>query len=86
MRFLTGPEIRTEVQRISRRPGKLRAAVAYWGDGAAERAGLSERENPEQVRIICDLLSGSGGYVPGDGCRSDWRAVDGSRALPRTCL
>ena len=59
MRFLTGPEIRTEVQRISRRPGKLRAAVAYWGDGAAGRAGLSERENPEQVRIICDLLSGA---------------------------
>ena len=43
MRFLTGPEIRTEVQRISHRPGKLRAAVAYWGDGAAERTGLSER-------------------------------------------
>ena len=59
MRFLTGPEIRTEVQRISRRPGKLRVAVAYWGDGAAERTGLSERENPEQVRIICDLLSGA---------------------------
>ena len=45
MRFLTGPEIRTEAQRISRRPGKLRAAVAYWGDGAAERTGLSERES-----------------------------------------
>lgn len=59
MYFLTGTKIRTEVQRISRRPGKLRAAVAYWGDGAAERTGLSERENPEQVRIICDLLSGA---------------------------
>lgn len=59
MRFLTGSGIQTEVQRISRRPGKLRAAVAYWGDGAAERTGLSERENPEQVRIICDLLSGA---------------------------
>ena len=59
MRFLTGPEIRTEVRRISRRPGKLRAAVAYWGDGAAERTGLSERKKPEQVRIICDLLSGA---------------------------
>ena len=59
MRFLTGPEVRTEVRRISRRPGKLRAAVAYWGDGATERIGLSERENPEQAQIICDLLSGS---------------------------
>ena len=59
MRFLTGSGIQTEVQRISRRPGKLRAAVAYWGDGAAERTGLSEMENPKQVRIICDLLSGA---------------------------
>ena len=59
MRFLTGAGIQTEVQRISRRPGELRAAVAYWGDGAAERTGLAERENPEQVRIICDLLSGA---------------------------
>ena len=59
MRFLTGSGIQTEVQRISRRPGKLRAAVAYWGDGAAERTGLAERENPDQIRIICDLLIGS---------------------------
>ena len=58
MRFLTGPEIHTQVQRFSRRSGEFLAAVAYWGDGATERTGLSEKKNPKQVRIICDLLSG----------------------------
>ncbi len=59
MRFLTGSAIQTQVKRISRRQGEVRAAVAYWGDGATERTGLSEKKNPKQVRIICDLLSGA---------------------------
>ena len=59
MRFLTGPAIQTQVKRISRRRGEVMAAVAYWGDGATERTGLSEKKNLKQVRIICDLLSGA---------------------------
>ena len=59
MRFLTGPEIQTHVKRISSRTGELMAAVAYWGDGATERTGLSENKDPKRIRIICDLLSGA---------------------------
>ena len=59
MRFLTGPAIQKQVKKVTGRTGDLMVAVAYWGDGAAERTGLSHRKNPRQVRIVCDLLSGA---------------------------
>ena len=59
MQFLTGVDIQTQVRTIASRTGKIMAAVAYWGKGAAERTGLSGHEDPASVRIICDLLSGA---------------------------
>ena len=59
MQFLTGVDIQNQVRTIASRSGKVMAAVAYWGKGAAERTGLAEHEDPASVRIICDLLSGA---------------------------
>ena len=59
MRFLTGSKIQTHVKKIARRTDALMAAVAYWGTGAAERTGLTRSKKPENVRVICDLLSGA---------------------------
>lgn len=59
MQFLTGVDIQNQVRTIASRSGKVMAAVAYWGKGAAERTGLSAHEDPASVRIICDLLSGA---------------------------
>ena len=39
--------------------GEVMAAVAYWGEGAADRTGFSENADANNVRIICDLLSGA---------------------------
>jgi hypothetical protein len=33
----------------------IRAAVAYWGDGAVKRLGIRKGQN---LTVICDLLSG----------------------------
>lgn len=58
MLFLTGSEIQSQVSAImSRHPGAM-AAVAYWGRGSPELAGITENPEPEKVRIICDLRSG----------------------------
>ena len=59
MCFLTGADIQTQVRMIASRDGDVMAAVAYWGRGAAERTGLTEHHRPDNVRIICDLLSGA---------------------------
>lgn len=59
MRFLAGPEIQAQVRQLATRSGAVMAAVAYWGQGAAERTGLAENDRPESVRVICDLLSGA---------------------------
>ena len=59
MHFLTGVDIQTQVRTIASHSGKIMAAVAYWGKGAAERTCLSGRKDPANVRIICDLLSGA---------------------------
>ena len=59
MRFLTDTEIQAEVRRIASRSGEVMAAVAYWGKGAAKRTGLTKNDDPKNVRVICDLLSGA---------------------------
>ena len=59
MRFLSGAEIQEQVRQLASCSGEVRAAVAYWGKGAAERTGLAKNERSETVRIICDLLSGA---------------------------
>ena len=59
MRFLTDAVILEQVRGLASRSGNLMAAVAYWGKDAAERTGLVEHPNPEEVRVICDLLSGA---------------------------
>ena len=59
MRFLAGADIQAQVRTIASRTGEVMAAVAYWGNGAAERTGLTQHDRPENVRIICDLLSGA---------------------------
>ena len=43
MRFLTGTDIQRHVNKIARRTGDVRAAVAYWGKGAAERTGIARK-------------------------------------------
>lgn len=59
MRFLSGPDIQAQVRQLMSRPGEVMAAVAYWGKGAAQRTGLTDKDRPSCVRLICDLLSGS---------------------------
>ena len=59
MRFLTDADILEQVKGLASRPGKLMAAVAYWGKDAAKGTGLAEHPNRAEVRVICDLLSGA---------------------------
>ena len=59
MRFLSGPDIQEQVRQLTSRSGEVMAAVAYWGKGAAERTGLTDRDRSAGVRVICDLLSGA---------------------------
>ena len=59
MRFLSGANIQASVRQLASRSGDVKAAVAYWGKGAAERTGLAENDRPAGVRVICDLLSGA---------------------------
>lgn len=59
MSFLTGPDIQAHVRRIASCVGEVMAAVAYWGEGAADRTGLAENPDAKNIRIICDLLSGA---------------------------
>ncbi len=59
MRFLTGTDIQREVVKIMSRTGEVMAAVAYWGDGASERTGITRKKHRNKARVICDLLSGA---------------------------
>ena len=59
MRFLTGTDIQREVVKIMSRTGEVMAAVAYWGDGASQRTGITKKKSRNKARIICDLLSGA---------------------------
>ena len=58
MRFLYGNLIREEIKRVVGRSGDLCVAVAYWGEGGAKHTGIADRSDPENIRVICDLLSG----------------------------
>ena len=59
MRFLTGTDIQREVVKIMSRTGEVMVAVAYWGDGASKRTGITRKKHRNNVRVICDLLSGA---------------------------
>ena len=57
MRFLTDGNIFQAVRRLVNGDKELLAAVAFWGRGAGNQTGISERAAP--TRILCDLLSGA---------------------------
>lgn len=57
MRFLTDGQILEAVRQLVRRDGELLAAVAFWGKGAGQETGITERAQP--TKILCDLLSGA---------------------------
>jgi hypothetical protein len=56
MKFLDGPATETVKRLLSRAKG-VRAAVAYWGNGAVERLGIKLVKN-DDVQVVCDVLSG----------------------------
>ena len=56
MKFLTGDEIAREIKHLVNKRGKVRAAVAFWGSGAAEETGLASKGKGQ---ILCDLFSGA---------------------------
>ena len=55
MKLLTGDSIAREIKKLVEKRGKVRAAVAFWGAGAAEETGLSSKGKGQ---ILCDLFSG----------------------------
>ena len=55
MKFLTGDEIAREIKHLVEKRGEVRAAVAFWGSGAAEETGLASKGKGQ---ILCDLFSG----------------------------
>jgi hypothetical protein len=57
MKFLDGPATETEIKRLLSRAKRVRAAVAYWGNGAVERLGIKLVKN-DDVQVVCDVLSG----------------------------
>ena len=59
MKFLTDADIQTKVRELVSDSEDVRAAVAYWGQGAAQLTGLAESRRRNRVRVICDLLSGA---------------------------
>jgi len=56
--FLAGPDVEREAKRLISQPGRLRVAVAYWGDGSVERLDI-EKTGDSDVTIVCDLMSGA---------------------------
>jgi hypothetical protein len=57
MNFLDGPAAEVAIRRLLSEAKFLRAAVAYWGDGAVGRLGI-EGLTTRDVQIVCDVLSG----------------------------
>lgn len=57
MRLLVDGHILDAVQQLVQRDGELLAAVAFWGRGAGQQTGITERAQP--TRVLCDLLSGA---------------------------
>ena len=57
VRFLVDRQILHAVQQLVQRDSELLAAVAFWGRGAGQQTGITERAHP--TRVLCDLLSGS---------------------------
>lgn len=55
MKFLRTGETRSELRRLLQRPGQLRAAVAYWGQGAIDNLGIAPVQD---LWVVCDVLSG----------------------------
>ena len=63
MRLLAGTEIQHAVSSLVSRDGNVDIAVAYWGQDSLERTGIASKHNGE-LRVICDLLSGSCNPAP----------------------
>ena len=61
MQFLVDREILQAVRHFAARDGVLRAAVAFWGRGAGQQTGITERaqHSAQSTRILCDLLGGA---------------------------
>ena len=61
MRFLTDGQILETVRQLVRRDDELLAAVAFWGRGAGQQIGISERtpQSAQPTKVLCDLLSGA---------------------------
>ncbi len=57
MRFLADGQILQAVRQLADSNKELLAAVAFWGRGAGQKTGITERTAP--TRILCDLLSGA---------------------------
>lgn len=57
MEFLNERAARRAVRREMRTSERAELAVAFWGEGAAEKLGIEDRE-PGRVRIICNLTMG----------------------------
>jgi hypothetical protein len=57
MRFLDGPGVETVIRELLTQATRIRAAVAFWGNGAAERLGIAGLDGKD-VQIVCDLRSG----------------------------
>jgi hypothetical protein len=54
-KFLDTSTTEAEVREILAPNEPIRAAVAYWGDGAVKKLGIKKGQN---LTVICDLLSG----------------------------
>jgi hypothetical protein len=52
-RFLKDAEILKAVQKVIRDGKDCKLAVAYWGDGAAEKIGIANAKG-KKVHIVCD--------------------------------
>lgn len=56
-KFISGEEIPEEIKSALSAADEAKLAVAFWGDGALDRLGLSEFQGKAQ--IVCDLWSGA---------------------------
>jgi hypothetical protein len=55
MEFLDTSATNDQIRKILASNKPVRAAVAYWGDGAVKQIGIHDGQN---LTVICDLMSG----------------------------
>lgn len=56
--LLAGRNLEEAIRGILARPGRIRVAVAYWGEGAVARFRMKDLRTRD-ISVVCDLLSGS---------------------------